>query len=45
MTPGNPDSIDTGGNVNVLISKRQPDSLCDGFLNCTLVEVEKWGGS
>jgi trimethylamine-N-oxide reductase (cytochrome c) len=42
--PGDPDSLDVGGNPNVLISNRQPEPLCDGMINGARVEVEKWRG-
>ncbi len=42
LKPGDPDSLDVGGNPNALISKRQPEPLCDGMLNGARVDVEKW---
>jgi trimethylamine-N-oxide reductase (cytochrome c) len=42
LNPGDPDSVDVGGNPNVLISNRQPEPLCDGMINGARVEVEKW---
>ncbi len=44
-TPGNVDSIDTGGNVNCLTSNEgmSPHAYVAGF-NSTLAQVEKWVG-
>ena len=44
-TPGNTDSIDTGGNVNCLTSNEgmSPHAYVAGF-NSTLAQVEKWVG-
>ena len=42
--PGVVNSIDLGGNVNVLIDSRQPEPLCDGMINSALVQIEKWNG-
>lgn len=42
LNPGDPGSLDVGGNPNTLISNRQPDPLCDGMINGARVEVEKW---
>ncbi len=44
LRPGDPGSLDVGGNPNILISKRQPDPLCDGMINGARVDVEKWRG-
>ena len=41
LKPGDTDSPDAGGNPDVIISGRQPDALCNGMVNCALVEVEK----
>jgi molybdopterin guanine dinucleotide-containing S/N-oxide reductase-like protein len=41
--PGNRDSIDLGGNMNVLIDPR-PGELTHGMIANTLVQVEKWRG-
>jgi molybdopterin guanine dinucleotide-containing S/N-oxide reductase-like protein len=40
-TPGEADSIDIGGNPNVLISRRQPEPLSDGMIATTRVEVTR----
>jgi trimethylamine-N-oxide reductase (cytochrome c) len=42
LRPGDPSSLDVGGNPNILISNRQPDPLCDGMINGARVDVEKW---
>jgi trimethylamine-N-oxide reductase (cytochrome c) len=42
--PGVVNSIDLGGDVNVLLDSRQPEPLCDGMINSALVQVEKWNG-
>lgn len=42
--PGVVNSIDLGGNVECLISGRQPEPLCDGMINSALVQIEKWNG-
>nr|MDG6907059.1 molybdopterin-dependent oxidoreductase [Nitrososphaerota archaeon] len=42
--PGVVNSIDLGGNVEVLIDSRQPEPLCDGMINSALVQIEKWNG-
>jgi anaerobic selenocysteine-containing dehydrogenase len=42
LDPGDPNSLDIGGNPNALISKRQPEPLCDGISNGARVEVEMW---
>jgi len=44
LRPGDPGSLDVGGNPNILISNRQPDPLCDGMINGARVDVEKWRG-
>jgi anaerobic selenocysteine-containing dehydrogenase len=41
--PGNPNSIDLGGNNNVVIAPRQGELTHGMIANC-LVEVEKWEG-
>ncbi len=35
-------SMDVGGNPNVLLSRRQPEAVCDGMVNSALVGVEPW---
>jgi trimethylamine-N-oxide reductase (cytochrome c) len=42
-TPSN--SMDFGGNPNVLLSRTQPEPVCDGMVNCAYVDVEPWRGS
>ncbi len=41
---GNPDSLDRGGDVNLLISNRFTSKNAPGMVNQCLVEVEKWEG-
>ena len=42
--PGVANTLDLGGNVNVLIDSRQPEPLCDGMINSALVQVQIWNG-
>ena len=44
LEPGNPNSVDRGGAVNLLISSRFMAANVPGQVNQCLVEVEKWGG-
>jgi molybdopterin guanine dinucleotide-containing S/N-oxide reductase-like protein len=44
IEPGNPDSIDRGGAVNLLVSSRFMSANVPAQVNECLVEVEKWGG-
>lgn len=39
--PGLATSPDIGGNPNILIAQHQPEALCDGMVNCALVEILK----
>ncbi len=39
--PGFSGSPDLGGNPNILLSRHQPEALCDGMVNCALVEIVK----
>jgi anaerobic selenocysteine-containing dehydrogenase len=44
VEPGNPNSVDRGGAVNLLISSRFMSANVPAQINQCLVEVEKWGG-
>ncbi len=39
--PGAALSPDIGGNPNILLARHQPEALCDGMVNCALVEILK----
>ncbi|TRO54605.1 hypothetical protein E2P64_08780, partial [Candidatus Bathyarchaeota archaeon] len=39
--PGFSGSPDLGGNPNILLSRHQPEALCDGMVNCALVGIVK----
>ena len=45
LEPGNPDSIDRGGAVNLLVSSRFMSTNVPAQVNECLVEVEKWEGT
>jgi len=46
MEPGNPDSIDMGGNPNVVLASRPLSKMDDGMAgHTTLVQVAKWEGA
>jgi trimethylamine-N-oxide reductase (cytochrome c) len=44
IEPGNPDSIDRGGAVNILVSSRFMSAHVPGQVGQCLVEIEKWRG-
>jgi anaerobic selenocysteine-containing dehydrogenase len=44
VEPGNPDSMDKGGAVNLLMSSRFMSQNVPAQINQCLVEVEKYGG-
>ena len=42
VEPGEPASLDRGGDVNLLISNRFTSQNAPGMVNQCLVEIEKW---
>lgn len=42
--PGDPNSLDRGGAVNLLVSSRFMSSHAPGQVSHCLIEIEKWGG-
>jgi anaerobic selenocysteine-containing dehydrogenase len=45
LNPGNPDSLDAGGDVHVVLPSRQPEPLVQGMIVGCRVQVAKWSGS
>jgi len=45
LEPGSPDSVDKGGCVNILTSKRPMSKNVAGFApNSCLIDIAKWEG-